>query len=308
VDFTNERYVRVYTRDTVTWKRLGWDGQCILLQLLRKVDRAGTVELDGLEPWEAISLLTGAPEQVARAGTAKCLTVGTIVISKDRLVLPKFIEAQEALKSDKQRQRESRERRAALTTPDVTNRDSDITPCDETSQPVTAQPDSSQPVTIGHSVLCSAVPSSAVPDPTDQEVSPEAPPAKGRKPKSKDQALEALKTALSDEFAKAKDSPPALTQSLGRKACDRIREFAKTQDVTVEVAARLLVTSYVASGAVSAWKLLDVPLRPKTPPANGQTGFWPRPGAPARARPTTGADFADADPIETQLDRIGRQS
>ena len=36
VDFSDESYVRLYTRDTVSWLRLGWEAQALLCLLLRQ--------------------------------------------------------------------------------------------------------------------------------------------------------------------------------------------------------------------------------------------------------------------------------
>lgn len=164
MDWSNERYVRLYVRDSTTWKRLGWDGQCVLMHLLRKVDRAGTLDLSGLEAWEAVSLHTGATEETARQGIAALLRTETVTVRDGRLAFPSFIEAQECSKSDKQRQRESRDRRAAPGKAAVTNRDEQSQNAPDSSQPVTSGHERSQPVTLGHSVLCSAVQCNTVPN------------------------------------------------------------------------------------------------------------------------------------------------
>lgn len=121
MDWTNERYVRLYIRDTTTWKRIGWDGQCVLMQLLRKVDRSGVLPLDDMEPWEAIMLHTDAPEDTARRGTAALLRVGTVEVRGTHLVMPNYLAAQECVKSDALRAKEYRERRASSSF--VTNSD-----------------------------------------------------------------------------------------------------------------------------------------------------------------------------------------
>lgn len=151
MDYPNESYVRLYTRDTTTWKRLQWEGQCVLGQLLRKVDRAGVLELGAdLEVYVGVHLhMEHAPLEFVRAGVQKILELGVASYQNGFLVFPNFIAAQEASKSDKQRQRESRERRRDRAE-------------EKPSQIVTVP---SQPVTTGHSVLCSAVLCSADPDP-----------------------------------------------------------------------------------------------------------------------------------------------
>jgi hypothetical protein len=168
MDWSNEHYVRIYTRDTTTWRLLGWDGQSVLMQVLRRLDQSGVLEIDDVAPWEAVMIHCGAPEEVARAGMRSCLDRGVLLHNGRFLIAPKFQEAQEASKSDKQRQKESRDRRrtTALLTPDppVTKRDKESqngTPSSrngtQTSQPVTSGHTPSQAVT-----LCS---SSALPIP-----------------------------------------------------------------------------------------------------------------------------------------------
>lgn len=136
MDFAHEHYVRLYTRDTPTWSRLGWDGQCVLMQLLRKTDHHGAIDIGpGVEPWELVVMLCGAPEDAARRGTARCIDLGCAVVDGARLVFPRFSEAQLTAKSGAQRVREHRQRRAEVkrnvtplgnaTLQDVTT----VTPC-----------------------------------------------------------------------------------------------------------------------------------------------------------------------------------
>lgn len=179
MDWSNEPYVRLYTRDTTNWKRIGWQGRCVLTLLLRKVDRAGTLDLEGLEPWEAVKLHIDVPDEVAREGVAALLRVETLVVRGNLLVLPNHIEAQEASKSDRQRQRESRQRRASgdRSERDEASRNVTVThdasraqnQRDDVSQNVTPpngfvteRHDQSRAVTNGHSLLNSALHSSAV--------------------------------------------------------------------------------------------------------------------------------------------------
>lgn len=159
MDFSNEPYVRLYTRDTTNWRRLGWHGQSVLMALLRKVDRSGAIDIEDLEPWEAVMLHVSCPEEAAREGVAAMLRTGAVEIRGNLLVFPNHIEAQEAVKSDKLRQRESRERRALGIGQTVTKRD-------QSSQGVTPESQAVTVVTNGHSLLCSAVPTSALPTPS----------------------------------------------------------------------------------------------------------------------------------------------
>lgn len=110
MDYPHESYVRLYVRDSKTWLRLGWEGQALLCLLLRKLDRAG--ELDGLEdPIDDLSLITGMPSAIVTVGLERLLARGVLTLEGGRLCMPNFVWAQTCPKSDRLRQRESRERR-----------------------------------------------------------------------------------------------------------------------------------------------------------------------------------------------------
>jgi hypothetical protein len=109
--FADERYVRLYTRDTTTWKRLEHEGRCMTTLLLRKADRSGLLEIGDMPPAEAASLHTDSPVEFAAKGIAKMLELGVVEHREHCLVFPKYIEANETPKTDAARQRESRERR-----------------------------------------------------------------------------------------------------------------------------------------------------------------------------------------------------
>jgi hypothetical protein len=175
MDFSNEPYVRVYTRNTTTWRRLEWQGQCVMMQLLRVVDRAGVLDIEDMTPAEAVTLHTGVPPDVAEPGMARLLELGVCAHNGSAILFPRYLDAQESTKSDRQRQRESREkRRAAAAEPSVTKRDTqsqNVTESHELSRAVTGRHELSQPVTLTSAlplpcstsaVLCSALPDADV--------------------------------------------------------------------------------------------------------------------------------------------------
>ncbi len=143
MDFANEHYIRLYTRNTTTWIRLGWDGQNVLTQVLRRVDLSGVLDIEDLEPWEAAVIHCNAPEDVAKRGMTRCLELGCLVHNGRYLVAPKYRDANEANKSDKQRQLESRHRRRASAM---------VTGSHEPSRAVTPRHKLSQNVTVGGDV------------------------------------------------------------------------------------------------------------------------------------------------------------
>ncbi|MCP4540140.1 MAG: hypothetical protein GY832_23630 [Chloroflexi bacterium] len=101
---------------------------------------------DITEPGDDLSLITGLPLEVATVGVERMLALGVVTICDGALLIPNFIEAQEASKSDKQRQRESRERRRTKATA--------VTKRDEKSRAVTSGHERSQPVTPTRAVPC----------------------------------------------------------------------------------------------------------------------------------------------------------
>jgi hypothetical protein len=147
VDWTNERYVRFYTRDTVEWLCLSWHARGLFGLLMRVSDRAGVIELGVVGP-KGIAPLVHAPWKDIEGPLAELLEDGCIVhetcdSGTSRLLLPNFLAAQEATASDAQRQRESRARRRTVTLRD----DMASHSVTETSRSVTAGHVQSQAVT-----------------------------------------------------------------------------------------------------------------------------------------------------------------
>lgn len=166
MDYSNERYVRIYTRDTMTWKLLGWEGQAVLCLLARKFDRSGLLE--GVNDGEDVAVMLdgGFPVDVAERGLEKLLRrdkktgESVLVLTERGLYWPKFMDAQETPKSDAQRQRELREKRKSeAASRIVTETEESVTNRDKTSRPVTERHSLSQPVTPNLPVPSCAYPS-----------------------------------------------------------------------------------------------------------------------------------------------------
>ncbi len=162
--WADERYTRVYTRDTTDWLALSFDAQALLLMLLRKCDRAGLIEL-GRQGKRAVAVVIGHASEWKRLEPAfeELLVDGCIVLHGTAMIFRNFIAAQEAPQSDKSRKAAQRER------------DRDIA----LSQNVTERHEPSQPVTPGHVASLRAVPDRAVPDRTVP--TPAGKPRTGRK-------------------------------------------------------------------------------------------------------------------------------
>lgn len=113
--FEDERYVRLYTRVTVTTKKIGWEGRAVLRELFTRVDRAGILSLSTEDPVEAIVLLGEMPHEVVKTGLDALLRAETVhwLPEHDCLFIPRFLEAQEATSSNALRQKIKRERAKA---------------------------------------------------------------------------------------------------------------------------------------------------------------------------------------------------
>lgn len=161
----DERYVRVYTRDTPDWLALSFEAQALFLMLLRKVDRAGILPL-GKQGRRGVAVSIGHPGKWKRLEPAldELLTDGCIRIEGDTLIAPNFIEAQETPQSDAQRQRESRARARELAGKGPMSQN--VTECHTPSRGVTS----------GHAASQDVTPSLAVPNlPNRAEPSPPTP-------------------------------------------------------------------------------------------------------------------------------------
>ena len=68
----DERYVRVYTRDTAELLALGWEARALFWEVLRKVDRAGLLPL-GKTGVRGLAAVTGIPAEVVGRALALLL-------------------------------------------------------------------------------------------------------------------------------------------------------------------------------------------------------------------------------------------
>ena len=111
--FQDERYVRIYTRQTVTWNRLGWAGRVVMHETFLHMNRIGLLSLSGESPVDAVCAVTGMPQDIVELGLAVAIQRGCLVhVDADEgyLLAPRFMEAQEARQSNAMRMRARRER------------------------------------------------------------------------------------------------------------------------------------------------------------------------------------------------------
>jgi hypothetical protein len=148
MDYADEPYRRMYSRRTVTNKRLGWEGRAVMHEMgIYELDRAGVFEFPQDEdPVESVAVATDLPAKVVRVGLERLFKTKTWLLQPGAIVWPNYVHAQNCARSDRLRQQESRERR----------RDEAMSP---PSRIVTNGHDVSREVTaeaIGHPQLSSA--------------------------------------------------------------------------------------------------------------------------------------------------------
>lgn len=120
--FADEQYVRLYTRDTTTWKLLGWQGRVVMLMMLRNgFDRSGVFEVGDVSRnvtpshnlYRAVTAVTELPKEVVELGLEQVISEGVWIKTATGLVWPKYVEAQTTRRTDKSRKRLERDRRLA---------------------------------------------------------------------------------------------------------------------------------------------------------------------------------------------------
>jgi hypothetical protein len=116
----DERYVKVYTRDTPEWCTLSFGARGLFCLILRAVDRAGVLDLGKLGTKGVAVAVRGSWTEVEPL-LGELVADGCVTIRDDKLIVPNFIEAQETRQSDAARQRASREKARAVL--NVTKRD-----------------------------------------------------------------------------------------------------------------------------------------------------------------------------------------
>jgi hypothetical protein len=151
MDWSNEDYVRMYTRETADDLELSWEALALWRAMLCKFDRSGVIPVRN--GWPSIARMVRMPvDVVERAGT-ELVTDGRVRVTKHGFVAPNFTEAQTASKSDKARQQESRDRRRAAAMVKV----HEITSAGHTaSHGVTKRDAESQNVTLTSALLAVA--------------------------------------------------------------------------------------------------------------------------------------------------------
>ena len=117
LNWSDERYARIYSRDTMDWLLLSWRARGLYALLRRAADRSGIIRL-GRAGRRGVAALVNAVNEADEvlAALGELERDGWIELgdagsgSGPCIVIPEFIESEEARTSDAARQRVRRER------------------------------------------------------------------------------------------------------------------------------------------------------------------------------------------------------
>lgn len=117
--YADESWIRLYIRDTMTWLSWTWEAQGLFCCLIRKLDRAGMMELEGYQPALVVSIQTRWPIEVVEKALPQLMRpdsdgVPTIDVVNGCLIATRFVEAQNASNSGAKRSKEYRARQREL--------------------------------------------------------------------------------------------------------------------------------------------------------------------------------------------------
>lgn len=154
LNWPDENYAKLYTRDTPNWLMMPWQARALLPLMIRKADGAGFIDTGDRE-LAALSLVVQLPQDVVQVGLYALVELGTVSRTAGGLELPNFVEAQEARKTEGQKKRDQRTKVRDL-------RRAEVRETVESPVP-TLSPPSPQGVPL---LLCSALPSSSSSSPS----------------------------------------------------------------------------------------------------------------------------------------------
>lgn len=112
MNWEDEHYVRIYLRDTPTWLLWPWEARCVFPLVMRKLDRAGVMDIGDEDLYETIAVMINVPVEVVKPGLDAIIKKKTFNFKNKQLSCPNYIAAQEATSSDRARAALSRKRRA----------------------------------------------------------------------------------------------------------------------------------------------------------------------------------------------------
>lgn len=208
MDWSDERWVKLYTRDTTDWLALSWQAQGLFVLILRKVNRAGVIDLGRAGKRGLAAHIGGGSAWASmEPHLDELLSDGCVTFDGIALRVPNFVTAQTSIQSDKARKRAERERANDLGRDEQENEEPkrDVTKRDGESQDVTG---SRVDVTRGHD---------ASRDVTNRE--------------TRSEEIRTDSPSGSAEGATAPDPPPAADTASGDR---QTTDAAKAHDATTK--------------------------------------------------------------------------
>jgi len=145
MDWANERYVRLYVRETPDQALWCWQALAIWPWLVVRAERSG--ELSTRKGAAGLAALLRIPLEVVEPGIADLLADGCLVETHRGYAIPNYVDAQNATSSDSKRKADQRARErldSAIKGKDV---NISVTPGHEASRDVTESHEASRDVT-----------------------------------------------------------------------------------------------------------------------------------------------------------------
>lgn len=121
-DWSEERWVKLYTRDSAPWLALDWRARGLWCLLQRVCDRRGYIEL-GLAGKRVLGVLLRADEASVSEPLSELVSMGMVEEVEGGIRLVGFEDQQGARSSDAARQRAKRERSKPVTQSHTASRD-----------------------------------------------------------------------------------------------------------------------------------------------------------------------------------------
>lgn len=164
MNFEDEEYVRVYTKKTNTFRKLGWEGRTVLWHLFIEADKAGYIEFDeGDDLVESVAELIDMPEEIVRVGLERLASRGVTTRHGGSLVIARFVEAQNAKRSDRLRAQDYRDRKRFDALIALHENSVNTEQNEESSRGITGAHEAPSLVTNRHPSPCPALPPPASP-------------------------------------------------------------------------------------------------------------------------------------------------
>ncbi len=110
MDWDNEPWVKLYTRDTGDRLEAGWEANAVFDSMLRKCSRSGIIDARSAR---GLSASLRIPADVVERAVVILQELNMVQVTEMGYLLPSFLKAQEARTSNAQRQRDFREKERA---------------------------------------------------------------------------------------------------------------------------------------------------------------------------------------------------